>query len=133
MYKDYEIKLNAILDKHGVQKVELGLVDDIEKLIKSSETNRKKLDSKLDNWYNKIVSVNKEFSSVSKLYTNFDKNIKELKQQVKTLEKEAKGLGIPVNTIPAYKNANADIKRADDMIAEFFEANNIAKKIKAAF
>ena len=133
MYKDYEIKLNAILNKHGVQKIELGLVDDIEKLIKSSETNRKKLDSKLDNWYNKIVSVNKEFSSVSKLYTNFDKNIKELKQQVKTLEKEAKSLGIPVNTIPAYKNAKSDIKRADDMIAEFLEANNIAKKIKAAF
>ena len=30
MYKDYEIKLNAILDKHkGVQKVELGLVQDL--------------------------------------------------------------------------------------------------------
>ena len=30
MYKDYEIKLNAILDKHkGVQKVELGLIDDL--------------------------------------------------------------------------------------------------------
>ena len=35
MYKDYEIKLNAILDKHkGVQKVELGLVDDLNKLKK---------------------------------------------------------------------------------------------------
>jgi len=121
------------LKKREPKRIELGLVDDIEKLIKSSEANGKKLDSKLDSWYNKIVSVNKEFSSVSKLYTNFDKNIKELKQQVKTLEKEAKDLGIPVNTIPAYKNANADIKRADDMIAEFFEANNIAKKIKAAF
>jgi len=34
MYKDYEIKLNAILDKHkGVQKVDLALIDDIEKLL----------------------------------------------------------------------------------------------------
>ena len=33
MYKDYEVKLNAILDKHnGVQKIELGVVDDLKKL-----------------------------------------------------------------------------------------------------
>ena len=37
MYKDYEIKLNAILDKHkGVQKVELGLIDDLEKETKKA-------------------------------------------------------------------------------------------------
>ena len=33
MYKDYEIKLNAILDKHGVQKVELTVASDIQKQI----------------------------------------------------------------------------------------------------
>ena len=38
MYKDYEIKLNAILDKHGVQKVELGLIDDYKKLRKQAGT-----------------------------------------------------------------------------------------------
>ena len=38
MYKDYEVKLNAILDKHGVQKVELGLIDDYKKLRKQAGT-----------------------------------------------------------------------------------------------
>jgi hypothetical protein len=38
MYKDYEVKLNAILDKHkGVQKVELGLIDDLDKIFKDAQ------------------------------------------------------------------------------------------------
>ena len=37
MYKDYEIKLNAILDKHGVQKVELALMDDLDKIFKNAQ------------------------------------------------------------------------------------------------
>ena len=34
------------------QKIELGLVDDIEKLIKANIDKRKKLDSSINNWYN---------------------------------------------------------------------------------
>jgi len=52
MYKDYEIKLNAILDKHkGVQKVELGLVDDLEKVIKKTNTDYKTLLKLEDKFY----------------------------------------------------------------------------------
>ncbi len=115
------------------EKVELGLVDDIEKLIKSYEQDSKKLDSAMDNWYNKIASVNKDFPNVSKLYTSFDKNVKSLKSDLDNLTKQAKELGINVNDIPAYKNASAAINRSDDMVAEFFDANRIAKTIKAAF
>jgi len=115
------------------EKVELGLVDDIEKLVKSYEQDSKKLDSAMNSWYNKIDSVNKDFPKVSKLYTSFDKGIKSLKSDLDNLTKQAKELGIKVNDIPAYKNANAAIKRSDDMVAEFFDANRIAKAIKSAF
>ena len=115
------------------EKVELGLVDDIEKSVKSYEQDSKKLDSAMDSWYNKIASVNKDFPSISKLYTSFDKNVKSLKSDLDNLTKQAKELGINVNDIPAYKNANAAINRSDDMVAEFFEANRIAKTIKGAF
>ena len=134
-YEQYEKELKEFkeINLSKVEKVELGLVDDIEKLVKSYEQERKKLDSAIDSWYNKIASVNKDFPSISKLYTSFDKNVKSLKSDIDNLTKQAKELGVNVNDIPAYKNANSAIKRSDDMVAEFFEANRIAKTIKGAF
>ena len=44
MYKGYEIKLNAILDKHGVQKVELTVASDIQKQIGKIKSERKNID-----------------------------------------------------------------------------------------
>jgi len=131
-YEEYEKELKEF-NLSKVERVELGLVDDIEKLIKSYEQDSKKLDNAMDNWYNKIASINKDFPNVSKLYTTFDKNVKSLKSDLDNLTKQAKELGINVNDIPAYKNANAAIKRSDDMVAEFFNANRIAKTIKGAF
>ena len=130
-YEEYAKELKEY-NLSKVEKVELGLVDDIEKLIKSSEQDSKKLDTALDNWYNKVNSVNKDFPKVSKLYTSFDKNVKSLKSNLDNLTKQAKELGIKVNDIPAYKNANAAIKKSDDMVSEFFMANRIAKIIKGA-
>ena len=131
-YEEYAKELKEF-NLSKVERVELGLVDDIEKLIKSYEQDSKKLDTAMDNWYNKIASINKDFPNVSKLYTSFDKNVKSLKSDLDNLTKQAKELGINVNDIPAYKNANAAIKRSDDMVAEFFDANRIAKTIKGAF
>ena len=130
-FEDYAKELKEF--NLSSQRVELGLVDDIEKLIKSYEQDSKKLDTAMDNWYNKIAAINKDFPKVSKLYTSLDKSIKSLSSDLDVLNKQAKDLGLNVNDIPAYKNANAAIKRSEDMVAEFFEANRIAKTIKAAF
>ena len=130
-FEDYAKELKEF--NLSSQRIELGLVDDIEKLIKSYEQDSKKLDTAMDNWYNKIAAINKDFPKVSKLYTSLDKSIKSLSSDLDVLNKQAKDLGLNVNDIPAYKNANAAIKRSEDMVAEFFEANRIAKTIKAAF
>tara|TARA_R110002020_G_scaffold204930_1_gene409272 strand:+ start:386 stop:754 length:369 start_codon:yes stop_codon:yes gene_type:complete len=69
MYKEYEIKLNAILDKHkGVQKVELGLVQDLEKL------------------YSKII---KGASTADKAKNNTIEKIRQFKSEVVKIKQDA--------------------------------------------
>jgi len=132
MYKDYEIKLNAILDKHGVQKVELGLVDDLEKLLKTVEKEYKATDNSLNNWYEEVFSVNKKFAQVEKKYLNFNKTINKISDITQILKKEAKNLGLDANTIPAYKNAIAAQNRSGNLTDEFLTGRKASTKISGA-
>ena len=117
MYKDYEIKLNAILDKHkGVQKVELGLIDDLEKTIKTVTKFGKEIDTDEKNL--------KEFLNGVKYWTNstktniefIEKNIGELRVKMKSVETSSKELDINANNIPAYKEAVDVIKYGQKQI-----------------
>jgi len=117
MYKDYEIKLNAILDKHkGVQKVELGLIDDLEKTIKAVTKFGKEIDTDEKNL--------KEFLNGVKYWTNstktniefIEKNIGELRVKMKSVETSSKELDINANNIPAYKEAVDVIKYGQKQI-----------------
>ena len=133
MYKDYEIKLNAILDKHkGVQKVELGLVDDLEKLLKTFETEYKATDNSLANWYEDVFSVNKKFAQVEKKFLNFNKTVSKIQDTIKILKKEAENLGINVNSIPVYKNAIAAQNRSGNLTDEFLRGRKASTKISGA-
>ena len=115
------------------EKVELGVVDDIQKLIKSNAQERKKLDNAITDWYNKIYSVNQDFPNITKLYTSYDKNIESLKSQLDKLNKDAKELGVNSKDIPAYIEGNGTVKRSQDMVDEYLEAVKSAKAIKKAF
>ena len=115
------------------EKIELGLVDDIEKLIKANRDERKKLDSSINNWYNKIYSVNQDFPKISKIYTSYDKSLKSLTSKLDALTKQAKELGIPPRDIPAYIEGSGTVKRSQDMVDEYLEAVKSAKAIKGAF
>jgi hypothetical protein len=85
MYKDYEIKLNAILDKHGVQKVELGIVQDGNKL------------------YDNIVKgAQKQVSILKRVeaeLNSLESDAKKLQKIEQTIEKQAKILGISIDEI----------------------------------
>jgi chromosome segregation ATPase len=115
------------------EKIELGLVDDIEKLIKANRDKRKKLDSSINNWYNKIYSVNQDFPKISKIYTSYDKSLKSLTSKLDALTKQAKELGIPPRDIPAYIEGSGTVKRSQDMVDEYLEAVKSAKAIKGSF
>jgi len=85
MYKDYEIKLNAILDKHGVQKVELGIKQEGDKLYK-----------KIVNGAQKQVSILKKVESELNSLENDAKKLQKIEQ---TIEKSAKDLGIDISDV----------------------------------
>jgi len=130
--KEQILKLQEVFAKAKGERVDLGLVDDVEKLIKSYEKQRKDLDKELTNWYENIFKINKQFSGVKNTYLKFNKIVDELSKNTALLKKSAKELGIKENDIPAYKNGIAAQKRAADMTLEFLDANKASKKISGA-
>jgi len=120
MYKDYEIKLNAILDKHGVQKVELGLIDDLDKKIqnakkevgsaerlhKAAEKDNNKVNKLNAEWIDLKAKAKKEVKTLYDLVKFAKNNIKEAKteltsteKQIQKIKKSLKDLGLPENAI----------------------------------
>jgi len=114
MYKDYEIKLNAILDKHGVQKVELGLVDDLKKLNTKSETtikNSKKVIEKIDK---SRKTYNDLYEKTKTLTTEVEAQLKRNLNKIKEAEQAAKQLGVKVTDIKEVaklEEVNTKLKR----------------------
>jgi len=81
MYKDYEIKLNAILDKHGVQKVELKDIKTLDKL--ESEAKKiiaelRKTKSKEKKHFQESTKVSDDSEKLYKKANELDKKIKEM-------------------------------------------------------
>ena len=110
MYKDYEIKLNAILDKHkGVQKVELGLVQD---LIKETD--------KVSNQIKKMKQASDDFLNAKKEAISERKKSEEVKKKsfniIDKVLKAAKNLGIDPFKIPEVKQLRT---KQDELITEF--------------
>ena len=110
MYKDYEIKLNAILDKHkGVQKVELGIADDMLKSVNNLKNNIKEIKKGLKNTNVSLNNLKKSNKDLAKNRSSLDGTLikaekldKELLKLADKLRKSAKDLGVNVNEIPAY-------------------------------
>jgi LysM repeat protein len=104
MYKDYEIKLNAILDKHGVQKVELENIKQLKENIKIAES----LIKEAEKAGNKFM---KEEGRLIKAYSEFMKTRNELNYHAqriipmdnKAFEKVAKKIGVDVSNIKELK------------------------------
>jgi uncharacterized coiled-coil DUF342 family protein len=131
MYKDYEIKLNAILDKHGVQKIDLGVVDDLENAIE-------KLDNLRDSAYglNKdvltlqqnikpLLKEKREYEQALKDNSFVDKAEANIKKTFNVLAKEAAALGIAVNKLPVYK----EYEKSKNLLKEIDKFKKDAKAI----
>ena len=99
MYKDYEIKLNAILDKHGVQKTNLGVVQDLEKLNSKSETFIKTSSKIVSKMEKSFKTYNDSWEKTSQLTMKIKDQVKMNTSKIKQADKEAKNLGIKVTDI----------------------------------
>ena len=110
MYKEYEIKLNAILDKHkGVQKVELGLVDDLNKL-------KKQFDTKIKPVFKEISKDKQDLMQKGKKAEQTVNKIEdEIEQKLKLVEKAAKDLGINISEIREYASLKTVLSIVPDM------------------
>lgn len=119
MYKDYEIKLNAILDKHGVQKVDLANINEVKNMLKEID----RLISEQEDaivWFRKAEKKSKEIIEAKKYITDGEGILRGNIKRVETLEKEgnslysemikdAKNLGIDGTKIPEVKKLSTNL------------------------
>jgi len=124
MYKDYEIKLNAILDSHkGVQKIDLNSVKEVKEkyktLIRASETfadlfERWNIIGKEIGSVSKMQKIIKNFADETKAMqsqTNkYQNELDELEDSSRKLEEAAKKLGVDTKDITIIKQARNLIK-----------------------
>jgi hypothetical protein len=115
MYKDYEIKLNAILDKHGVQKVELGLSQD---LVSYS----KELDKGIDYLMQQATDAREAIAKGVREMDRLDAVYRVAKKIRKDVAKSAIDIGISVNKIP-------EVKQVDQMIKAYEQQKKSLKKV----
>ena len=113
MYKDYEIKLNAILDKHnGVQKVELGLIDDLAKQVAKAEDKHDNAKDKLRKALSDMKTAMQEFGKAYKIASEATSAAQKLgsKEAIKSIKNR---LGIIDNK---NKSANKIVKSLSGLL-----------------
>jgi len=106
MYKDYEVKLNAILDKHGVHKVDLALADNIQEQAAMMKFYLKDMDK-----------AGKDFKKAKgrvELYTDGMPELKDAKKNILAAKKGAKDLGVDPNTIKGFKDLVYFVKEVEN-------------------
>ena len=109
--------------------VKLNIVADLKKSNSDLSSTRKKLDDSLSSWYDKLFSLQKDFSSIRKLNSDFEKSLVKVISESSKLKTQAKELGVKAEGIPAYDEAIRDIKRAEDMSSEFTTGSATAKNL----
>tara|TARA_X000001382_G_scaffold31836_1_gene20714 strand:- start:855 stop:1244 length:390 start_codon:yes stop_codon:yes gene_type:complete len=115
MYKDYEIKLNAILDKHkGVQKVELGVVDDLEDGLKWLEEDDKMIQKGLKSIKSEFSSLRKQVNFLKDTSQDSMQGVKQGEANIKSIEKQLKNLGMDSNAIPVIKKFKNAVSKAKE-------------------
>ena len=126
MYKDYEIKLNAILDKHkGVQKVELGLIDDLEKETKKAIDKFNSINSSARKAGSIIDKAESEAKKLNKVFTDLENNWEKVKKQAKDL-----GVPLPNEVAGLIRNASAYENSTRNAASQLEKASSIVYGIE---
>lgn len=121
MYKDYEIKLNAILDKHGVQKVELKDVKTIEALIKEGNSLLKKTETQSKNYSKKLSGLKQEKGNFENSIFDLDSFAEnELPKNLYALRQAAEKIGVRVEEIDVFKKGS-DLRKKTQSFVKTFE------------
>ena len=111
------------------EKVELGIMKDLQKATNKYIKEKKSFDNITDAWYTDLFKIRDKFSKIEAGYKSFKSNLSDVEKYVKEAEKMAKDLGIKFNAIEGYNEAKALIKSSDDFNDVYREAKKLKNKI----
>ena len=81
------------------EKVELGIMKDLQKATNKYIKEKKSFDNITDAWYTDLFKIRDKFSKIEAGYKSFKSNLSDVEKYVKEAEKMAKDLGIKFNAI----------------------------------
>ena len=122
LFKEEKVELSA-------QKIELGIMQDVQKSMNTHKQKRKSLDDSSDRWYIDLFKVKDKFSKVEADYKDFKSSLSDLEKFIKELENMAKELGVQPSSLDGYNEAKALINTSDDMDDVYKEAKKMESKI----
>ena len=111
------------------EKVELGIMKDLQKATNKYINEKKSFDNITDAWYTDLFKIRDKFSKIEAGYKSFKSNLSDVEKYVKEAEKMAKDLGIKFNAIEGYNEANSLIKSSNDFDDVYKEAKKLKNKI----
>ena len=122
-------KIEELKQLLSTEKVELGIMQDLQKAINKHTSQRKKIDSGIEKWYNDLFSVRDKFVKLEGDFKEFNSSTDNLKKYVKEAENMAKQLGVNTSAVEGYQEAKAFINTSEDIAQEYKEAKKLESKI----
>jgi predicted nucleic acid-binding Zn-ribbon protein len=122
LFKEDKTELSA-------EKIELGIMQDVQKSMNTHKQKRKSFDDSSDRWYSDLFKVRDKFSKVEVDYKDFKSSLSDLEKFIKELENMAKELGVQPSSLDGYNEAKGLINTSDDMDDVYKEAKKMESKI----
>ena len=110
-------------------KIELGIMQDLEKSMNKHKQERKSLDNSTDRWYSDLFKIRDKFSKITVDYKSFKSSLSDVEKYLKELEKMANDLGVSASSLDNYNEAKGLINTSDDMDDVYKEAKKLETKI----
>jgi predicted nucleic acid-binding Zn-ribbon protein len=122
LFKEDKTELSA-------EKIELGIMQDVQKSMNTHKQKRKSFDDSSDRWYSDLFKVRDKFSKVEVDYKDFKSSLSDLEKFIKELENMAKELGVQPSSLDGYNEAKGLINTSDDMDDVYKEVKKMESKI----
>jgi uncharacterized protein (DUF111 family) len=114
----------------STHEVDLSIKDDIEKTVANYEAISKKLDLKINKFYDNVFMAKKSFEDLKGDANSLFVSEKELLSEKLKAIALGKELGIDVTSAPFYKELIAALNRLEDIRSEYSSASLLDKSIK---
>tara|TARA_R100000541_G_scaffold154_1_gene586 strand:+ start:1454 stop:2482 length:1029 start_codon:yes stop_codon:yes gene_type:complete len=122
-------KIEELKQLFSIEKVELGIMQDLQKAINKHISQKKKIDNNISKWYGDLFGIRDKFVKLESDFKEFNSSTDDLKKYVKEAENMAKQLGVNSSAVEGYQEAKAYINTSEDIVQEYKEAKKLESKI----